>query len=85
MTTKNLDEAVAVNLVYDDKLKKVFPKWVRWNNRLYPVTKVGLHHTYKQGEVLYHVFSVITKTLFMRLVLNTKNLNWKLEQIADGI
>ncbi len=59
------------------------PKWVRWKARVYKIKKIGLHHTYRKGLTLYHVFSVVTDTLFMRLVLNTDNLLWKLEEVAD--
>ena len=83
MVTK-LNIPVSVTLAYDHKNRKVFPKWIIWNNRLYPVVKVGLHHTYRQGCTLYHVFSVVSKTLFFRLVLNTENLHWRLEGITDN-
>lgn len=83
MNTK-IDTPVSVNLAFDYKKRKVFPKWIIWNNRLYPIIKVGLHHTYREGRTLYHVFSVISKTLFFRLVLNTDNLYWRLEDITDN-
>jgi hypothetical protein len=76
---------VSVSLAYDSKKTRVYPKWVVWNNRLYPVVKVGLHHTYREGRTLFHVFSVSSKSLFFRLVLNTDNLHWRLEEISDGM
>ena len=83
MITK-LNIPVSVTLAYDHKKRKVFPKWIIWNNRLYAVAKIGLHHTFRQGRILYHVFSVASKTLFFRLVLNTDNLHWRLEEVADN-
>ena len=82
MITK-LDTPVSVSLEFDHKKCRVFPKWIIWNNRLYPVVKVGFHHTYHQGRTLFHVFSVVSKTLFFRLVLNSENLHWRLEEITD--
>ena len=82
---QKISEAVSVSLAYDSKRAKVYPKWVVWNNRLYPVVKVGLHHTFRRGRTLYHVFSVVSKTLFFRLVLDTETLHWKVEEISDGI
>lgn len=79
-----LDESVSVTLNFDGRKKKVFPKWIVWNNRLYSVSKVGLHHAYRRGHTLFHVFSVASKTLFFRLVLNTDNLHWRLEEVADN-
>jgi hypothetical protein len=76
---------VSVGLSFDSKKKKVVPKWLVWNGRLYPIIKIGLHHTYKQGRTLYHVFSVASKNLFFRLTLNTENLHWRLEEISDGL
>jgi hypothetical protein len=76
---------VSVSLAFDSKKGKVYPKWVVWNNRLYPIIKIGLHHTYREGRTLFHVFSVASKSLFFRLVLNTDNLHWRLEEISDGM
>ncbi len=80
-----LDLPVSVSLHYDDKKRKVSPKWIVWNGRLYPIIKIGLHHTYRQGRILYHVFSVASRNLFFRLTLNTENLYWKLEEVSDGL
>lgn len=66
-------------------LQKVSPRWVVWEGKTYEVTKIGLHHTFRQGRVLYHVFSVETPTLFLRLVLDTETLRWRLEEISDGL
>ena len=76
---------VSVTLVFDHTQCKVVPKQLVWNKRLYPVVKVGLHHSYREGRTLFHVFSVASKTLFFRLVLNTDNLHWRLEEISDGL
>ncbi len=61
------------------------PKYVVWKGRNYTVTKIGLHHVYREGRTLYHVFSVLAGTIFMRLKLDTENLRWNLEDISDGI
>ena len=74
-------EAVSVDLAYNHEKQEVFPKWVSWQGRLHPVIEVGLHHTYTQGRTLFHVFSVVSKTLYFRLILNTQTLHWKLEEI----
>lgn len=83
--TQKLSEEVSVNFSFDSKAKKVYPKKVLWKNRLYQIDKIGFHHTYRLGSTLFHVFSVVTSTLFMRLVLNTENLHWVLEEIDDTI
>ena len=75
---------VSVTLEYDSKLRTVFPKSVHWDGKDYLVTKVGYHHTFREGKTLFHVFSVDTPLLFFRLKLNTDNLQWTLEEISDG-
>lgn len=83
--TQKISESVSVSLTFDHVKKSIFPKKVLWNGRVYEVTKVGLHHTYREGTTLYHIFSVATETLFLRLKLNTDNLYWKLEEVSDGL
>ena len=82
---EKINSSVSVNLAYDHLKHKVYPKWVVWNGRMYAVIKVGLHHTFRKGRTLYHVFSVVAGSLFFRLVLNTDDLHWKLEEIADDL
>lgn len=82
---QKISESISVSLAFDHLKKKSFPKWIIWNNRMYPVIKIGLHHTFREGRTLFHVFSVVSKTLFFRLVLNTDNLHWNLEEISDGV
>ncbi len=73
---QRIDEDVVVTF-------KTVPIEVTWQGRKYEITKVGLHHTYRKGRTLFHVFSVESPTLFFRLVLNTDNLYWRLEEISD--
>lgn len=80
---QKINSEVSVKLTYNLKEKKVYPEEVIWNQRVYPIIKLGLHHTYRKGRTLYHVFSVISETLFFKLILNTDTLHWHLEQIAD--
>ncbi|HJY99009.1 MAG TPA: hypothetical protein VJ227_04865 [Patescibacteria group bacterium] len=61
------------------------PRWIKWKNRVYKIERIGLHHTYREGRTLYHIFSVAAPTLFFRLRLNTESLSWKLEEISDGL
>lgn len=76
---------VSVDLCFDHRQRRVFPKNIFWEGRDYPILKIGLHHTYREGKTLFHVFSVVSKNLFFRLNLNTDNLFWTLEEIADGL
>lgn len=75
---------VSVVFFYDHKTSKVRPLRVRWDGREYTIVKVGLHHSYRQGRTLFHVFSVASDAVFFRLVLNTDNLFWRLQEVSDG-
>ncbi len=81
---QRIDELVSVTSYFDKKGATFYPSEVIWRGRTYKITKIGLHHTYKKGDTLYHIFSVTTDTLFLRLKFNTRNLNWYLEEIVDG-
>ena len=76
---------VSVILAFDHTTRRAEPRRILWEGRPYVVTQVGLHHKYRDGRTLHHVFSVATATLFFRLVLNTESLVWTLEEISDGL
>lgn len=76
---------ISVTSHYDHKTRKIVVVSVLWEGRDYPIVKLGLHHTYRSGRTLYHVFSVASETIFFRLVLNTDTLHWTLEEIADDL
>jgi hypothetical protein len=81
---QKLKTPVTVSLVFDHRMRTVRPERLIFDGREYLVERVGLHHTYREGRILFHVFSVASKTMFFRLVLNTDNLSWSLEEISDG-
>lgn len=60
------------------------PQKVIYGGREHTIEKIGLHHTYRAGRTLYHVFSVASDNLFFRLVLDTDNLLWRLTEVSDG-
>lgn len=61
------------------------PISLAWAGRTYPVTQVGLRHTYRDGATRHHVYSVVSHDLFFRLNLNADNLSWILEEVSDGL
>lgn len=74
-----IDEKVTVGMVND------IPKYVIWKGRSHNITNIGLHHRFREGNTVYHVFSVLAGTLFMRLRFDTEILGWKLEEISESI
>jgi hypothetical protein len=79
-----VDVPIAVIFAYDPKGARVAPLKLRWDGRVYPVTKMGLHHQFRVGRTLHHIFSVVSNDTFFRLNLNTDNLSWRLEEVSDG-
>lgn len=84
MITK-LDAPISVKIVYNHHQRSFVPKVIQWEGREYPVIKIGLHHTAREGRTLMHFFSVTTPNLFFRLKFNTDNLNWSVEEYSDGL
>jgi hypothetical protein len=72
-----INEKVTVGMVND------IPKYLTWKGRSHNITQVGLHHHFRTGNTLYHIFSVTSETIFMRLKLDTDNLSWTLEEIEN--
>jgi hypothetical protein len=82
---QKLDAPISVNLFFDHQKRTAIPKEIIWEGRTHQIVKIGLHHTYRLGRTLYHVFSVASDTSFFRLVLDTDNLFWRLEEVSDGL
>ena len=74
-----IDESVSVGMV------DAIPKYMIWKGRNYTINQIGLHHHFTEGKTLYHIFSAISGTVFLRLKFNTDNLLWKLEEIGDEL
>ncbi len=81
---RKLNEPVSVSMTYDHKNSKAYPTKILWQNRVYNIAKIGLHHEFRIGSTLIHIFSVESPSLSFRLSLNTQNLAWCLEEISDG-
>ena len=81
---ETMREKVSVNLIFDSTTGQVMPKHVGWQSRLHTITQVGLHHTYRSGRALIHVFAVTDGWMFFRLELNTETLHWLLTEVSDG-
>lgn len=80
---QRIDEPVSVTTFFEATTNTIFPKVVIWKNRSYPITRLGLHHHYRHGTTLYHIFSVASHSHFFRLKLDTTSLRWILEEISD--
>ncbi|PIS22998.1 hypothetical protein COT49_02430 [candidate division WWE3 bacterium CG08_land_8_20_14_0_20_40_13] len=80
---QKISAPISVLFWYSHKAQKAEPLKLFWDGVEYPVSKIGLHYSYRQGRTLFHVFSVLCQDTFFKIVLNTDNLFWRLEEIAD--
>jgi len=42
-----------------------------------------MHYQFYEGKKLFHIFSITSEGMFFKLSLNTDNLFWNLEEVAD--
>ena len=82
---QDIKAPVTTYLVYDHKKNRVYPALLRWDGVEYKIKKVGLHYTYRNGKTLFHVYTVSSSDMSFKLVLNTDNLFWMVEQVSDGL
>lgn len=84
---EKINEEVSVVMYYSARKRIAVPHLISWQNKDYPVGKIGYHHTIKEGVTLHHIFELVDKeeTLWFRLNLNTSNLHWILEAVHDGL
>jgi len=80
-----INTPVSVMMDFNHYQNKIKPIQIQWNNRDFRVEEVGMHHHFHQGNKLFHTFSVTAGGMFFKLVLDTENLFWKLEEVADGL
>lgn len=79
----NLYKPISVLFYFNQKTRSARPIKVVLDNEILDIKKIGLHHTLKKGEILYHIFSANTENSFLELALNTKNLQWALTKLTD--
>ncbi len=74
-----------VDVTVDFIGNRVRPRAIRWDDRVYKMKKVNLiHPTNEEGKRVFY-FSVSDSANFMKLRLDTKNLEWRLVELyTDG-
>lgn len=84
---ETINEKVSVVAVYSHRKRFFAPYTLGWQNKEYKIGEIGFHHKIKNGETLHHVFECVdqTKSMWFRLNFDTKNLNWTLEAVSDGL
>lgn len=73
---------VSVSFYHNHRDKKSYPVAFRWEGELRKIERVDLHHFFRVGRTLFHAFSVYSNGGFFRLVFNTDNLSWEVDEIS---
>jgi hypothetical protein len=83
---QKINEKVGVVSYYSDKKNTMLPLRLIWKHREYSL-QLGFHHKYKDGDTYFHIFEMVDNEQGMsfRLNFNSKELNWKLEVVSDGL
>lgn len=76
-----INEQISVNFFSNHLKGTALPSSVYWRGRDYHITQVGLHHVFREGRVLIHVFSVTDGNNYFKLTFNSETLFWKLLEI----
>jgi hypothetical protein len=74
-------------MYYSARQRAAAPHLISWQNKDFPVGKIGYHHTVWEGKTLHYIFELVDKdqALWFRLNLDTSNLHWTLEAVSDGL
>ena len=81
---EKLSEKISVFYIYSRERKISQPLYLKWQGRILRVSKIGLHHTIRDGQVLVHVFCVVAGGLFFKLHFDTQALSWTVKEVSDG-
>lgn len=81
---ENLHEKVDVLAVFNRTGDVVHIYKLKWQNRVYTVSKLAYLYKRREGRNINHVFHVSNASLHFKLLFNSENLTWWLEEISDG-
>ncbi|MBU1126527.1 MAG: hypothetical protein ABH826_02155 [Patescibacteria group bacterium] len=70
-----------IDVIVDFSERRARPRRVRWDNKIYDMTSVNLIHGAREGEKRIFYFSVSDNLNYMKLRLDTENLEWRLVEI----
>ena len=82
---EQIHEQISVVTVYNRVKGTVMPWKIKWQGRVYTITKLGYYHKRKVGKTVLHVFDVTDNCMSFRLLCNPETLHWTLEEVSDGL
>lgn len=81
MVIVSINQPISATLEYNAHNHISIPTRIVWRGKEYHISKLGYHHTVKQGRTLIHIFSVANESTSFRLSLNSETLEWRLQEI----
>lgn len=81
---ETINEKISVITVHNQQTHTVMPAKIKWQGKVYIITKIGYHNKIWDGRTRKHIFFVSTGVMDFRLSYDTENLVWTLEEVTDG-
>lgn len=81
---EQVHERVNVLAVFDREIENIIIHRIRWNGRVYNISKMGYQYKHRVGRNYYHIFHVNNETLHFKLQFDTEFLAWYLMEVSDG-
>ena len=69
-----------VEVVASFKGKEIFPALLKWRKKVYKIKKLNLVFEGRCGKDRVYYFSVSDETNYFKLVFNTRDLSWNIEE-----
>lgn len=83
MPVEYVNEPVEVRVDFCNR--RVLPRAMSWNNRLYAVKSINMIHSARNGASKLFFFSVSDDINYFKLQLDTESLEWRLiEMYSDA-
>jgi hypothetical protein len=81
---EQVHERVNVLAVFDQEIENIIIHKVRWNGRVYHISKMGYQYKRRIGRTMVHVFHVNNDSVHFKLHFDTEFLTWYLLEVSDG-
>ncbi|OGK08795.1 hypothetical protein A2767_02700 [Candidatus Roizmanbacteria bacterium RIFCSPHIGHO2_01_FULL_35_10] len=79
-----INEKISVVTVYDRIKGTVIPKRIKWQGRIYDITKLSYYKPERVGRNIVHTFHVSNEAMDFKLRLDSYTLHWTLIEVTDG-
>lgn len=81
---EKIHEKVTVLAGFNRDIGDIIIYKVRWNGRLYLISKMGYHHKVREGRNIHHYFHVNNSSIAFKLKFDTEFLEWWVMEVSDG-